>query len=324
MKCKVCGKKITFKSIVNHGFVCEDCYNALPKSLRDQFVSGKYSHIDKISPIFFANLGSPLFGFSRLNFYKSGIGIDGWTIDLEHIKDFHVFCKINEWLSGQKCRCMFFAKITTKNPEVTVEESILDLPVILDYHTRNGGFEVTFPRIFKAVIEAVKTAIQNDYTDLLWAKEKFDQLMAIEEERKRREEEERLRREEEHKRREEEERLRREEERKRREEEERLRREEERKRREEEERLRREEERKRREEERKHREQNTYQRSSSRCESEFEANNHHFQMRFPFTGKDLSKRRKELMHQYHPDMGGTNEMATCINKEYDVLKHYAS
>lgn len=67
--------------------------------------------------------------------------------------------------------------------------------------------------------------------------------------------------------------------------------------------------------------QNTYR---SAHESEFEAHNHHFQMVLPYTMCDLKKRWKMLMIENHPDRGGSNEIATCINKEMEVLKHYAS
>lgn len=295
LKCQFCGKN-PFHANLKAGMIPDACYHKLPQSIKDYYADGQHGPISEVCFVFLSRLDDLFYTIGHLSIYRNGIGAYDWGICVQNITTVRIVFRIDEWLRNHQCRGKLFVRITTKHPEVTIEEPISDHPVDLDYAIKGGDRFVYYPHDLIVVVKAMQAALKNKEKSFASAMNAYKDYILkkgvknLHEGERQRLNTLRIRREE-------------------------LRRKAE-ARAQAEERQKREEERKRRT-----RSQRTYRDAH---ESEFEAHNHHFQMVLPYTMCDLKKRWKVLMLENHPDTGGSNEMATCINKEMEVLKHYAS
>lgn len=284
------------------GMLCHDCYKKLPRSVQKNLTHYSFREVHQILNAASSIREGCFFKVGKFYFSDHTIRVGNFWIDVKNFQSVKLNFHNRRPPENGKMWGIPTIQIVTKSSRVAIEEAIFDERTVIkvDYRIDNKkAVTILYPIKLVVIMRLVQKALQLNMQDFTQVHEEYYKFLLKQKEReeKRRQEEER---EKEERRREE------------------WRQEEVRRKEGERQEQKREEERRRAEERRRQ----AY--SQSRNQTAFEIANYYFKMARPFTIADLKKRRRALMKAYHPDAGGTNEQATSINKDFDVLKQYAS
>lgn len=294
MRCKYCGKVITVGADMKRGKLCGECYHRLPNVIKDHLAD--YTIQDLRSLLDMTTLEKEKWFLRLGNLYitEHTIGVGDFRLEVKNVESFTLEFHKREPTTKEHVYGNLSVKIITRSPRLMIEEYILDKERCFEFDYRmNEQNEpvVVFPHGIAMILNLANDALRTNAQDFVEVHKQYNAVMSIEEACKKMYRDE-IRKELIEK--------------------------------QEKEEVRRKEEQLRQEEIRRQKE--IWYQTQLRQQNQlvFEYANYFYKMSLPFSVNDLKQRRRILMRTYHPDKGGSNELAMRINMDFDVLKRYAT
>lgn len=286
MICKLCGKDIIQKVDIKDGFICNWCFDKLPKSFKESKDRLTLKQIEEAKTCIRKAYSKPWLKCESIGICDKSIQIDNWEIQLCDIRSISLnFHPKNNGSKQGYAYGILTIVIDVNTPEVKMVMEEPFLATEIPYYINKKEIIYSYP----TKLQQIFTNLQSVIDDQSYNMSKFDRSRYRDEEEEKRKQQERQRRQEQQRQQE----------------------------------RQRQYQQQKRQEQQKQSQQQKQKNNPQQHTTEFEKAKALYKVEMPYTKEELNKKKKILLKKYHPDNGGDIHIAVEINSSYELLLKFA-